>query len=513
MKQRNPPRSTKPKSGRAGARGLARRPPIPLRLIAFSDCRVQDPELILRWVAARAPRPHLILYAGDDIRRFHPDDETNYFERLAQHAEFGLCAVAGNDDEPSVRRLIRGARVYEVHSTPLEIAGWVVIGLEGVESPGLGSLQHTAREITEHLRRGLAWADGRPIIVLSHSPPKGCADRAMRFGLDHIGSTALKAAVAKSADVRLVVCGHAHLSGGESDHCGGAYVINVASHDNDANEPARMVEIDLDASGSSRVWQTLLEGPAGTVAILSGIGAPTAERLDKVGLGTLQALAAADPATVRELVPKIGTPPAILVARARAQIEQRPIVFAPINLPAAPRIYFDIETDLKQQRIWLIGAFLEEEDRVHQFAATSFDEERGMLVEFADFVSSQPSASFVSFSSNHLDHWLTIRRLRHHGLPASESIAAKNNAYHLLWRSLALPTTTFGLKEIASCLGYQFQHPDMDGRRVAWEYEYHVQERREEIPTRLMQYNADDVRAVHFSLMAAQRLHQANLVE
>ena len=150
---------------------------------------MQDPELILRWVAARAPRPHLILYAGDDIRRFHPDKETNYFERLAQHAEFGLCAVAGNDDGASVRRLIRGTKVYEVHSTPVEIAGWVVLGLEGTESPSMGPLQHTAGEITEHLRKALAWARGRPTIVLSHSPPKGCADRAMRFGLDHIGST------------------------------------------------------------------------------------------------------------------------------------------------------------------------------------------------------------------------------------------------------------------------------------------------------------------------------------
>ena len=256
----------------------------------------------------------------------------------------------------------------------------------------------------------------------------------------------LKAAVAKSSDVRLVVSGHAHLSGGESDHCGRAYVINAASHDNDPHEPARMVEIDLEPSGSAKIRPTLLKGPSGTVAVLSGIRAPTAERLDKVGLGTLQALAAADPATVRELVPTIGTPPAILVARARAQIEQRPIAFAPISLPPAPRIYFDIETDIRQRRIWLIGAFLEEEDRVRQFAANSFNEEQGMLVEFADFVRSHPGASFVSFSSNHLDHWLTIRRLRHHRLSPPESISAKHNAYHLLWRSLALPTTTFGLR-------------------------------------------------------------------
>src|SRR5438105_2013716 len=67
-----------------------------LRLLAFSDYRVQNIDSLIRFLKAQQP-PDLILYAGDDIRRFH-ENGTNFFERLAEMSISGLCAVAGNDD-------------------------------------------------------------------------------------------------------------------------------------------------------------------------------------------------------------------------------------------------------------------------------------------------------------------------------------------------------------------------------------------------------------------------------
>jgi hypothetical protein len=100
-----------------------------LRLIAFSDFRVQKVESLLRFLQSQDP-PDLILDGGDDIRRLH-ESGTNFFERLADLSRYGLCAIAGNDDPPDVRDLITGRNVYPVHSCPLALGIFAVVGMEG----------------------------------------------------------------------------------------------------------------------------------------------------------------------------------------------------------------------------------------------------------------------------------------------------------------------------------------------------------------------------------------------
>src|SRR5208337_4232092 len=67
-----------------------------LRLVVFSDYRVQDISLLLNFVRGLPPAPQLLLYAGDDVERFQ-EGSRNFFEELAATAMHGLCAVIGND--------------------------------------------------------------------------------------------------------------------------------------------------------------------------------------------------------------------------------------------------------------------------------------------------------------------------------------------------------------------------------------------------------------------------------
>src|SRR5271157_3506787 len=67
-----------------------------LRIVAFSDYRMQDISLLLDLLKELQPTPNLILYAGDDVERFHSGKE-NFFEQLAALSTHGLCAVLGND--------------------------------------------------------------------------------------------------------------------------------------------------------------------------------------------------------------------------------------------------------------------------------------------------------------------------------------------------------------------------------------------------------------------------------
>jgi Icc-related predicted phosphoesterase len=121
--------------------------------VAFSDCRVQDLAAIVSWIAGRPEKPDLIIYAGDDVERFVPDPQTNYFEQLAALSTYGIVAVVGNDDLPDYRDLIRGHKVYEVHSRPVTIGRFLIVGVEGAPTPGIGITLHPEPEIANHLQR------------------------------------------------------------------------------------------------------------------------------------------------------------------------------------------------------------------------------------------------------------------------------------------------------------------------------------------------------------------------
>jgi len=66
-----------------------------LRLVAFSDYRVQDIRRLLEEVARLEPRPDLVLYAGDDIQRFHPSSRQNLFEEFASKCRPSDFPVSG----------------------------------------------------------------------------------------------------------------------------------------------------------------------------------------------------------------------------------------------------------------------------------------------------------------------------------------------------------------------------------------------------------------------------------
>ena len=67
-------------------------------------------------------------------------------------------------------------------------------------------------------------------MYLSHLPPKGTLDLSVRFGIDHIGSKKLLDAI-KKYKPKLVICGHSHIWGGNSEKIGDTLVINVSSND------------------------------------------------------------------------------------------------------------------------------------------------------------------------------------------------------------------------------------------------------------------------------------------
>ncbi|MEM0049404.1 MAG: hypothetical protein QW424_00720 [Candidatus Bathyarchaeia archaeon] len=175
--------------------------------------------------------------------------ERNIFEELASYARYGLAAIIGNDDTGPDRFRIYGRNVYEIHNTWIDMGRILIVGLEG-STCGFGPSGHYS-EGSVRLRLELAreFSEGKKLVIVSHSPPRGVLDRAMRFGDEAIGSLALRDFLEEEGNnVVLIICGHVHRCGGMHEKINNATVINVSSHD-DPFSKANVAWIVLDQYG------------------------------------------------------------------------------------------------------------------------------------------------------------------------------------------------------------------------------------------------------------------------
>lgn len=483
-----------------------------LRILAISDLRVQNLPTIIEWVRARRKPLDLILYAGDDIHRFHPEPGQNRFAELATLTQFGLCAVAGNDDGPQVRELITGKRVYNVDRRALKLGRFVIIGQEGApiipNNANMGHLLYDDATCERRLNRRIRSREGRTVIVLSHAPPLGCLDMAMRFGRASIGSWALATAIRDQRAIRLVVCGHVHLMGGRHTRTNQATVVNAASHDY-PGEPAKAAVITVEHRGTTRVrWHTITSRHL--LGAVSGIGPGHARHLAKAGIRNMRVLAAASPKTVAAALGWKRTKAVKgFIARAQAHVQQAPVVFGDLALRGEPRVYFDIETDLDHSYVWLIGCYDEKTKKFVRFFAQRPSEELAVLKAFTRYVNTRRGHTLVSFSGTDFDRQVTSARLQVLGLEVPEPLRKAVDVMHPIRNAVAFPVHGCGLKELASTVGYRFRHRDLDGLGVALEYMACVRTGRT-VPKKLLRYNEDDVRGLRHLVLKTEELVRKN---
>jgi Icc-related predicted phosphoesterase/uncharacterized protein YprB with RNaseH-like and TPR domain len=483
-----------------------------LRLVAFSDYRVQDIELLIEKISKLQPRPDLILYAGDDIERFRPAGGKNHFEAIASQARYGLCAVVGNDDEPSVRKLVSGKSVLNIHLLPARLGAFAILGVDGAprrpDLEGIGYILHSEQEIAEHLSTQHRAVATSQIIVVSHAPPEGILDHAVRFSEDgkphSIGSRALTKFVKSHKEVVLVICGHVHRCGGMHRRVSGTTVVNAANHD-DYKAVARFAIIELGAHGKPTVeWRQLRP-----VSVVPDIGPASVERLRAIGIRTVEELAASSAEIVRGAV-RSGRPPELLVARARAIVENRTIFLRRPEWTRKEKMFLDIETDLGQSYIWMIGLCVGKEGEYQSFFAESPKEEKAILLNFLCFMESHPDAELLTCSGSRFEERVIRDRLTFYGL--STSVCDRMiDLYQTISRAAAMPTSSCRVKEIGAFFGYRYKHPDLDGFAVASLYQSTYQQsthpmRRRKLRLKLHEYNEDDVRCLPFILKAIESL-------
>lgn len=470
-----------------------------IRVLAFSDWRVQEINDVFQFIGGIEP-VDLVLYAGDDIGRFE-EEGLNFFSELSKYTKSNqVLAVAGNDDLYLQKRVLRGDRIQDLYDRSFVYHNFAFIGLESV-TRGPALFRHIETDFEEHLKRQIKETRGRRIVILSHTPPNGILDRGIRFadmdenGTHHIGSTSLRRFI-ETENVDLVVCGHCHSQGGMAEHFEGTMVVNVSSHDSPGSK-GNIAVIELAKDGTVDVdWHDTTEilGKNSLMQI-HGIGPAYAERLGRSGVRDIAQLS-----KIRNLT-KVACKSRIsmsilklLQLKARAFLENRVYQIAPFNLLHDKAIFFDIETDVACERVWLIG--LQIDGKLIQLYADTWEQEKRILEEFIEILKGNPDYNLISYSTTNFDHRVILKAIERHELDATPLTSrCHSDLGILIRRCFVFPRKSYALKDLGALLGYKFKYPEMNGLFVAMSYHRHIEENKPLDP-KILEYNQDDVRVV-----------------
>lgn len=154
-----------------------------ITILAFSDWRVQDIDELIEQVKTLDENLDIIVYAGDDVRRFLSQGQ-NKFEELANYSKYGVFAVIGNDCSQNDKSILKGNKVFDLHEQSQIIDNFLFIGQEGATKdifPPLGATLYGEDEIHTHLSQMIQGHKNKKIVLISHSPPHSILDTAIRF--------------------------------------------------------------------------------------------------------------------------------------------------------------------------------------------------------------------------------------------------------------------------------------------------------------------------------------------
>ncbi|MDF1718097.1 MAG: metallophosphoesterase family protein [Antarcticimicrobium sp.] len=188
-----------------------------MKILAFSDLHMA------RRAASRLVKASvgadLVVGAGDFCNARQGLDQAM---EMLSGITAPMVLVPGNAESADELRAAALPNATVLHGEGAEVEGLRFFGIGGGVPPtpfGAWSWD-LSEEAAEALLAPCAAAD----ILITHSPPRGVADRTSQ-GVS-VGSEAIRAAIARIAPP-LVLCGHIHDCWGERGHIGGSEVVNL----------------------------------------------------------------------------------------------------------------------------------------------------------------------------------------------------------------------------------------------------------------------------------------------
>lgn len=188
-----------------------------MKILAFSDLHLARARAEAIVAASRVA--DVVIGAGDFCNMRKGIAEAM---GLLKGIEAPLVLVPGNNESLDELRMAAPAAAHVLHGEAVEIDGVRFFGIGGgIPVTPFGAWSWDLPE--DEAAALLAGADGADVIV-SHSPPKGLADRTSQ-GLS-VGSTAVRDTIAR-VQPKLTLCGHIHDCWGEEGMIGATRVKNL----------------------------------------------------------------------------------------------------------------------------------------------------------------------------------------------------------------------------------------------------------------------------------------------
>lgn len=193
-----------------------------MKVLAFSD--VHASVKAMRGVADAATDADLVIGAGDFC---HMRQGLRDILSVLDCVAAPIVLVPGNVESAEELRREAPAGAVVLHGQGHENGGLRLFGLGyAVPPPPFGDWSCNLSEDEAGAMLGACEAAD---ILISHSPPRGVADRTST-GIS-VGSEAVRAAVER-LQPRLVLCGHVHECWGERGRIGASEVINLGPKPN-----------------------------------------------------------------------------------------------------------------------------------------------------------------------------------------------------------------------------------------------------------------------------------------
>ncbi|MDO6521673.1 metallophosphoesterase [Shimia thalassica] len=188
-----------------------------MRILAFSDLHLDAAAAAS--LVAQSKDVDLVLAAGDFCNARHGLREAL---GLLDQMTCRVVAVPGNCESEAELASLVPPNWTVLHGASTQIDGLSICGLGyGVPETPFGSWScDLSEDAADQMLSPVAHAD----IVVTHSPPKGIADRTST-GLS-VGSRAIRDALAR-LQPKLAVCGHVHDCWGEEGMIGNTPVYNL----------------------------------------------------------------------------------------------------------------------------------------------------------------------------------------------------------------------------------------------------------------------------------------------
>jgi len=232
-----------------------------------------------------------------------------------------------------------------------------------------------------------------------------------------------------------------------------------------------------------------------SVSEINGIGGSTFSKFSTAGIKTVEDFVNAGVTGVSKTLgwtEKGGLP---FYLRGLAVYHNRIIKIKELKNISSSPVYLDIETDLFQRTVWMIGIYISKTNEFIQLVADKPSDEPKIIKQCLEILSDHCNEPIISYSGSRFDERVLRKRFDEESL----------NHSHLVFEdilldikaSLAFPIKAYTLGDLGEFYGYNFKHPNMDGQQVAILYsQYASNLKKFNGYQKLCDYNEDDVKSM-----------------